>query len=145
MTVKLLLPHPPYLAGDLFTADANTEAGLVALGIATTTLTGGANPSFTQQASTAADGWLALAADYRITATDDGKLFACITPLTVNVPPGLSPRPTITVMPPPSGNLSITGMLNGSSQTLTRSRASNPGGVPITGYQDAENYGVGGN
>jgi hypothetical protein len=145
MTVKLLLPHPPYLAGDLFSADPNTEAGLVALGIATATTTGGVAPSFPQQAATGAAGWLALNGDYRLTATDDGKCFACLGPLTVTVPLGLYPRPTVCVMPPASGNLSIAGMLNGSSQTVMRSRANNSAGVCIAAYQDADNYGVGGN
>lgn len=41
MTVKLLCDRLPYKAGNLYTSDANTEAGLIALHEATATLTGG--------------------------------------------------------------------------------------------------------
>lgn len=144
MTVKLLATHPPYLVGDLFTADANTEAGLVALGIATTNTAGGTTPTFSQQQSAGAAAWVTLLGDYRLSALDEGRLFACIVPLTITVPAGLSPRPSVSVMPPPSGAVSLTGMLNGAAQTLQRTRANNPGGVAISAYQDADNYGVGG-
>jgi hypothetical protein len=41
MTVKLLAARGNYRAGDLFTADANTESALVAAKEATSDLTGG--------------------------------------------------------------------------------------------------------
>ena len=89
--------------------------------------------------------WIPINGNYTISSFDDRKSFACTTALTVTIPTGLSPRPSVCILPPPTGNLlSITGPLNGSSQTLTRTRGSNVAGVAINAYPDADNYGVSG-
>jgi hypothetical protein len=79
-----------------------------------------------------------------LTAADDGKKFAATAAITFTVPSGLSPRPSVKLQPPPSGNLSVTGTLNGSSQTLTRTRANNFGGVELVPFVDVDGYGLSG-
>lgn len=79
-----------------------------------------------------------------LTAADDGKLIAATTAITITVPGGLSPRPAVGLQPPPTGNLSVTGTLNGSSQTLTRTRANNAAGVTLSPYVDSDGYGLSG-
>ena len=91
---------------------------------------------------------LTLSADRTITASDDGLQFNCTTALTVTFPELLSPRPNVTISPPPTGNLSIArsgaATLNGAGTTLTRSRASNPAGVAVVAYAESDGYGVSG-
>lgn len=123
MTIKLLAPYPPYLAGDLFKADPNTEAGLVKLGVATADTTGGVvNVSLLLAAylgrSSPAFGWGYLGVSRSIAAADDGKLIGAASAITLTVPSGLSPRPTVCLRPPTSGQLTVTGNINGSVQSI---------------------------
>ena len=90
-----------------------------------------------------------LTADYVLTADDDGKRFQATTAITLTIPAGLSPRPELTVLPPPTGNLTLafsggaTG--NGAATSITRTRAANPAGIVITPYPDVtDGYGVSG-
>lgn len=87
-----------------------------------------------------------LSGNYTLRAADDQRSFDCTTALTISIPDGLSPRPTITVVPPPTGNLSFSMLgaetLNGATTTLTRARAANIGGVVLAGYKDAAAYGL---
>lgn len=89
-----------------------------------------------------------LSANYTVNAFDDGRAFSCIAALTISIPDGLSPRPTFTAVPPPSGNLSIAMLgaetLNGALTTLTRTRANNPCGIVVAGYRDSASYGASG-
>ena len=83
-----------------------------------------------------------------LTVADDGKVLDIITALTLVVPVGLSPRPNVVFILPPTGNLSIApsggALLNGATATLTRSRATNPAGVVLTPYTESDGYGVSG-
>lgn len=87
-----------------------------------------------------------LAGNYTLQATDDQQSFDCASALTISIPDGLSPRPTITVTPPPTGNVSFAMLgaetLNGALTTLTRARSANVGGVVLKGYTDAATYGL---
>ena len=81
--------------------------------------------------------------------TDDGKRYYATTAITLAIPKGLRPRPELTVLPPPTGNLTIafsggaTG--NGAATSITRTRAANPAGIVITPYPDVtDGYGVSG-
>jgi hypothetical protein len=89
-----------------------------------------------------------LSANYTLKASDDQTSFSCTAALTVSIPDGLSPRPTVTIVPPPTGNLSIAMLgaetLNGALTTLTRTRANNPAGIVVAGYRDAAAYGASG-
>jgi len=89
-----------------------------------------------------------LSGNYTLKASDDGQSFKCLSALTISIPDGLSPRPTITAIPPPSGNLSIAMLgsetVNGATTTLTRTRANNPAGIALAGYKDAAAYGLSG-
>lgn len=89
-----------------------------------------------------------VSASFVVTAEDDGKIFDCTTALTVTYPLGLTPRPNIAYIPPPSGNLSIAvsggATLNGATATLTRTRLSNPAGVGVVAYSESDGYGVSG-
>lgn len=89
-----------------------------------------------------------LSSNYTVKALDNNRIYYCTTALTVTVPAGLSPRPSVIFLPPPSGNLSIAvsgaTTLNGAATTLTRTRAANPSGVVLFAYLDAEGYGVSG-
>lgn len=89
-----------------------------------------------------------LSEDTTMRADDDGIAFRCTTALTIFVPELLSPRPTFIVNAPPTGNVSLdpTGaaQLNGAGTTLTRSRSSNPAGVAVVAYSEADGYGVSG-
>lgn len=97
---------------------------------------------------TSVGGPVDLGEDITLTSDSDGAQFACTTAVTITVPELLDPRPSILVIPPPSGDVSLdpTGAaeLNGATTTLTRSRASNPAGVAIIAYTDADGYGVSG-
>lgn len=89
-----------------------------------------------------------LSGDLVVTAQDDGKVYACTTALTMTFPAGLSPRPAVVGIPPPTGNLSFAvsggAQVNGATSTLTRSRSSNPAGVVIQPYVDSDGYGASG-
>ena len=91
----------------------------------------------------------AITASRDLTAIDDGDRYYATTAITLTIPAGLSPRPELTVLPPPTGNLTIafsggaTG--NGAATSITRTRASNPAGIVITPYPDVtDGYGVSG-
>lgn len=94
------------------------------------------------------DSGIPLSADYTLTASDNGKTFVCSTALTITVPSGLSPMPSVIVWPPSSGNTSVarggSATLNGASTTLTRSLSSNPIGFAIAATPAADAYGVSG-
>lgn len=87
-----------------------------------------------------------LSANYVLQAADDGRQFHATAALTVTVPVALSPRPSVAIDCPPTGNLSIAvsggATINGATTTLTRTRANNVGGVLIQAHQDADAYGV---
>lgn len=89
-----------------------------------------------------------LSTAYQLTAADDGRVYNVTTALTVTIPAGLSPRPAVVFIPPPSGNLSIAvsggANINGATTTLTRSRSSNPSGVVVQPYTESDGYGVSG-
>ena len=89
-----------------------------------------------------------LNSNMTLQASDDEKVYACTAALTVTIPAGLTPRPAVVIIPPPSGNLSIAvsggAQINGATTTLTRSRASNLAGVAVQPYVDAYGYGVSG-
>lgn len=91
---------------------------------------------------------VSISTDTLITAADDGRTFNCTTALTITIPELLSPRPSFIVNPPASGNVSIAvsggANINGSTTTLTRSRASNPAGVAVVPYAESDGYGVSG-
>lgn len=86
-----------------------------------------------------------LSSNRTITALDEGKVFECTTALTITIPVGLSPRPDFIVIPPSSGNVTISAgvgaTVNGSG---TRSLASNPAGVAVVAYINTDAYGVSG-
>ena len=123
MTVKLLANYVPYLAGDLFSAAPNTEAGLVKLGMATTDTSGGVvnmslvigNIGLSVAGSLP---WKSVPASRSLTSADDGQALGALSTLTLTVPSGLSPRPTVSLLPPASGQLTVTGNINGSNQSL---------------------------
>lgn len=79
-----------------------------------------------------------------LTAADDGKLIAATTAITITIPAVLSPRPAVGLQAPPSGNLSVTGTINGSAQTLTRTRSTNPAGITLAPYSEVDGYGLSG-
>jgi len=89
-----------------------------------------------------------VGSSFTLTEADDGQVFNCTAALTVTIPAGLTPRPAVAIIPPPSGNLSIAvsggAQINGATTTLTRSRASNLAGVAVQPYVDADGYGVSG-
>lgn len=89
-----------------------------------------------------------VSAGFTLSAADDGKVFTCTTALTITIPQGLSPRPTIIVNPPPTGDVSLdptgSAQLNGAGTTLTRSRANNPAGFAVVPYTESDGYGVSG-
>lgn len=89
-----------------------------------------------------------LSAGITLTAESDGAQYACSTALTITIPAGLSPRPAIIVIPPPTGDASIAvsggATINGATSTLTRARASNPAGFVVLPYEESDGYGVSG-
>ena len=89
-----------------------------------------------------------VGANFTLSETDDGQVFNCTTAITATIPAGLTPRPSVAFIPPPTGNLSIAvsggANLNGATTTLTRNRASNPAGVAVMPYVDSDGYGVSG-
>lgn len=124
------------LDGGPATASLNVE-GLPTLNVSNTTV------------PTKADSVpIQVGTSFALSAADDGRVFACTAALTVTIPAGLTPRPAVAIIPPPSGNLSIAvsggAQINGATTTLTRSRASNLAGVAVQPYVDADGYGVSG-
>lgn len=97
---------------------------------------------------TSVGGFVDLSTSITLTSDDDGATFACTTALTISIPELLSPRPSIVVIPPESGNVSLdpTGaaQLNGAGTTLTRNRTNNPAGVAVVAYAESDGYGVSG-
>ncbi len=88
-----------------------------------------------------------LAADYTLSSADDQRTFHASTTLTVTVPKGMNPQPSVIIDCPLSGTLSIASngtLLNGATTTLTRTRANNPIGVAITQHTTPDSYGVSG-
>ena len=89
-----------------------------------------------------------ISTGFTLSAADDGKQYACTTSLTITIPASLSPRPTIIVAPPPTGNLSIAvsggSQINGGTSTLTRTRLANPTSIVVQSYIDYDGYGVSG-
>lgn len=90
-----------------------------------------------------------LSGNITLRTTDDGLLFSASTALTITVPQDLVPKPTVAVIPPPSGDVSVaftgTATGNGAGTTLTRARSSNPSGFVIMPYPEAgDGYGVNG-
>jgi hypothetical protein len=88
-------------------------------------------------AGTGVKGGIASAsAGFDLSAADESKQYTCTTALTVSVPDGLSPRPSTVVIPPASGNLTITptgsATLNGAGSSLTRTFTNNRQGVLIS-------------
>lgn len=140
MTVKLLTDRPPYVVGNLYTADAATEAELVASGIATIDLTGGT--AYEPPVAHVAIGWTPLKHDKTIEPADDGRRFSCMAPITITWPAGMVPRPNVQVMPPASGSVTLTGNLNGRSGAIVCDRAGYPGGIEIKAYEESDGYGV---
>ncbi len=138
MTVRLLTDYPPYKAGNLFTSDANTEAGLIAQHMADSNLTGAV--AYIAPAVRATDVWRPLVRDKTIDNGDSQNCYAAVNAITVTFPGALIPRPTVCLMPPASGNLTITTP----SGTVTRTRANNPNGVTVTPYQESDAYSVSG-
>lgn len=94
------------------------------------------------------NGMLTASTSFTLAAADDGKVFNVTTAITVTIPNGLSPRPNVAFVPPPTGNLSIavTGgaNINGAATTLTRARSANPAGFVVTPYTESDGYGVSG-
>lgn len=88
-----------------------------------------------------------LTGNYTLSAADDQKQFWCNAALTISIPDGLSPRPSITVTPPATGNLTISMLgaeqVNGAS-SATRARSANLAGIALTGYRDTTGYGLSG-
>lgn len=124
------------LDGGPATASLNVE-GLPTLSVSNTTV------------PTKADGVpVPVGASFTLTAEDDDTVFACTADLTITIPAGLTPRPSIAAIPPASGNVTIvvTGgaQANGGTSPVVRSRASNPAGVAVVPYVDADGYGVSG-
>ncbi len=83
-----------------------------------------------------------------LTASDDGTLLECSTALTLTIHAGLSPNPSIVVIPPASGVLTIAvsggATVNGGTASITRSRAQNPAGVVIQPYNASNTYAASG-
>ena len=138
MTVRFLTAYPPYVVGNSETLDAATEAALIAKGIATADLTNAV--AYVAPAVRATGTWIPLTRNKTIEPPDDDKCYAPLTAITITFPAGLIPRPTVCIMPPPTGVVSVTT----SAGTVTRSRANNPGGFVVAAYQDADGYGVSG-
>ena len=92
---------------------------------------------------------IAISVSRDLTAADDGARYYATGPITLTTPNGLVPKPECSVLPPPTGNLTVafsggaTG--NGAATAITRTRAANPAGIVITPYPDVtDGYGVSG-
>lgn len=92
-----------------------------------------------------------LTGAYTLVSLDNRKTYTCTTALTVNVPNGLTPRPSTVIYPPATGNLTLTptgasATLNGSALSITRAfTGTNKLGVSITpNPYDANDYTVSG-
>lgn len=93
-----------------------------------------------------APGYKSITGDYTLSEKDNSIVLYCSIPLTIIVPAGLSPRPSVIIVPPPTGVTSIASsggaLLNGATVTITRDRTSNPAGTAIIAYRDSDGYGV---
>jgi len=82
-----------------------------------------------------------------ITAADDGYLLRCTAEITLTWPAGLSPNPTVIVLPPEGGAVTIAcsggATLNGGTGALDRYRAVNQAGVAVVAA-GSDAYGVSG-
>lgn len=89
-----------------------------------------------------------MGATYTLSAADDDKSFYTTGSVSVTVPAGLTPRPSIFIDCPTNGTVSVSvsgnTTINASTATITRTRANNPAGVVIVAHQDADGYGVSG-
>ena len=85
---------------------------------------------------------------FTLAASDDGKVFNVTTAITVTFPAGLSPKPNVGFVLPPSGSLTIAvsggANINGATTTLTRARSANPAGIVVQPYTESDGYGVSG-
>ncbi len=133
--ILMLHAYNGYYKNQVIELGSTEETRLIGLGLAVADVApGGAG--------------IPVASSFSLTSADDGKVFACTAALTITIQAALSPRPSVVVIPPPSGNVSIAvsggAQLNGATTTLTRSRASNLAGVAVVPYVDADGYGVSG-
>ena len=144
MTVKLLCDYGQYKAGNLVTLTTAEETALVAQHLADTNTTGGT--TYVAPIDETGNGWVPLKVNKTLAPWDDGKAYAATVAVTVTLPLGLKPRPTVVILPPPSGVVTLVGVapVNGSAQTLTRSRSSNPNGFLITPHPEEDGYAVNG-
>jgi len=82
-----------------------------------------------------------------ITAADDGYLLRCTAEITLTWPAGLSPNPTVIVLPPGDGAVTLAcsggATLNGDTGAIDRYRAVNQAGVAIVAA-GSDAYGVSG-
>jgi len=91
--------------------------------------------------------WVDVTPPITLTASDAWSLWRLTTAGTITIPEGLVPPPTLAIIPPASGDLtiSVTGAATANADTadITRDRATNPGGIAIVPY-GGNNYGVSG-
>ena len=82
-----------------------------------------------------------------ITAADDGYMLRCTAEITLTWPAGLTPNPTVIVLPPEGGAVTIAcsggATLNGGTGALDRYRAVNQAGVAVVAA-GSDAYGVSG-
>jgi len=82
--------------------------------------------------------WQDVAGPITLAAHDAGSMWRMTDAGTITIPAGLSLPPSLVIVPPASGNLSVAvsggATINGGTTTLTRTRALNPGGVAIVAY-----------
>ena len=82
-----------------------------------------------------------------ITADDDGYMLRCTAEITLTWPAGLAPNPTVIVLPPDGGAVTIAcsggATLNGGTGALDRYRAVNQAGVAVVAA-GSDAYGVSG-
>jgi hypothetical protein len=132
--IRMLHAYNGYYKNQVIDLGSTEETRLIGLGLAVADVApGGAG--------------IPVAISFSLTSADDGKVFACTAALTITIPATLSPRPSVIVIPPPSGNVSIAvsggAQLNGATTTLTFSRANSPAGIEVTPYAEYDGYGVG--
>lgn len=133
--IRMLHAYNGYYKNQVIELGSTEETRLIGLGLAVADVAPGGSG-------------IPVASSFSLTSADDGKVFSCTAALTITIQATLSPRPSVIVIPPPSGNVSIAvsggAKLNGATTTLTRSRASNLAGVAVVPYVDADGYGVSG-
>lgn len=85
-----------------------------------------------------------LSGSYTLSAGDDGAWFYALSSVTVYVPSGLNPMPTVAFMPPAAGSITLRSLaasvtIAGSTNDYPISIASCPAGlalIPVLGQQD---------